>query len=75
MRARLLSQLGNLEIHDDALVLDIPTDGSPESLRTLLNRLDDQSVGVENVTVETPDLDDLFFALTGTQHHAQGVAS
>jgi ABC-2 type transport system ATP-binding protein len=67
--------LGRQTSDDKALVLDIPTDGSPESLRTLLNRLDDQSVGVENVTVETPDLDDVFFALTGTQHHAQAVAS
>jgi ABC-2 type transport system ATP-binding protein len=67
--------LGRQTSDDDTLVLDIPTDGSPESLRTLLNRLDDQGVGVENVTVETPDLDDVFFALTGTQHHADAVAS
>ena len=60
---------------DDAQILDIPTDGSPKSLRTLLNRLDDHAVCVANVTVETPNLDDVFFALTGTQHHAEAVAS
>src|SRR5580704_7076480 len=45
---------------DDALVLDVPTDGSPESLRTLLDRITDNALTVENVTVETPDLDDVF---------------
>jgi ABC-2 type transport system ATP-binding protein len=71
--ARLLGQETTRD--DDVLVLDIATDGSPESLRTLLNRLDDQAVVVENVTVETPDLDDVFFALTGTKHHAEAAAS
>jgi ABC-2 type transport system ATP-binding protein len=67
--------LGRQTSDDEALVLDIPTDGSPASLRTLLNRLDVQGVGVENVTVETPDLDDVFFALTGAEHRAKAVAS
>jgi ABC-2 type transport system ATP-binding protein len=67
--------LGRQTTDDEALVLDIPTDGSPESLRNLLNQLDAQAVSVENVTVETPDLDDVFFALTGADHHAAAVAS
>jgi ABC-2 type transport system ATP-binding protein len=54
----------------DALFLDMPTDGSPQALRELLDRLDAQALSVENVTVQTPDLDDVFFALTGTPHHA-----
>jgi ABC-2 type transport system ATP-binding protein len=56
-------------------VLDIPTDGSPDSLRILLNRITDQDLHVENVTVETPDLDDVFFALTGSEPQAAAVAS
>jgi ABC-2 type transport system ATP-binding protein len=60
---------------DDALVLDVPTDGSPESLRTLLDRITDNALTVENVTVETPDLDDVFFALTGAAPHPAEVAS
>src|SRR5580700_39239 len=67
--------LGRQASDEDALVLDISTDGSPEALRTLLNRLDDQAVGVENVTVETPDLDDVFFALTGSEPQVAAVAS
>src|ERR1700733_6336308 len=57
----------------DALVLDIPTDGTPQSLRSLLDRLDDQALHVETVTVQTPDLDDVFFALTGASQPALDV--
>ena len=49
--------------------LEIPTDGTPQSLRTLLDRIDEHALSVESVTVETPDLDDVFFALTGAPHH------
>jgi ABC-2 type transport system ATP-binding protein len=63
-------ELGRESFDDDALVLDIPTDGTPRSLRTLLDQLDQRALNVESVTVETPDLDDVFFALTGAPHHA-----
>jgi len=36
------------------------------SLRTLLHRLDTASVEVEELSVHTPDLDDVFLTLTGT---------
>jgi ABC-2 type transport system ATP-binding protein len=45
-------------------------DGTPQSLRTILDRLDEQSVCVDSVTVHTPDLDDVFFALTGNPQQA-----
>ena len=35
------------------------------SLKALLDRLDDESIEVDGLTVHTPDLDDVFFALTG----------
>jgi ABC-2 type transport system ATP-binding protein len=50
---------------DDALTLQLPGDGSVGSLRALLRRLDDASVTPEALTVHTPDLDDVFFGLTG----------
>ena len=50
---------------DDALTLQLAGDGSVSTLRTLLRRLDDAAVEVEALTVHTPDLDDVFFALTG----------
>jgi ABC-2 type transport system ATP-binding protein len=48
-----------------ALALDIPGDGSVQALRTLLARLDDAAVEPAGLTVHTPDLDDVFLALTG----------
>ena len=51
--------------HDtDALVLGVPTDDTPQSLMSLLGRIDQLGVGVEHVTLHTPGLDDVFFALT-----------
>jgi ABC-2 type transport system ATP-binding protein len=54
----------------ESLVLDFPTDGTPQSLKGLLDRLDEQALNVDSVTVQTPDLDDVFFALTGTHREA-----
>jgi ABC-2 type transport system ATP-binding protein len=50
---------------DDALTLQLPGDGRVSTLRALLRQLDDASVEVEALTVHTPDLDDVFLALTG----------
>ena len=50
---------------DDELTLHVPSDGSVRSLRALLARLDDNSIEVEEMSVHTPDLDDVFLALTG----------
>ena len=50
---------------DDALTLQVPSDGGVRSLRTLLARLDNASADVEELSVHTPDLDDVFLALTG----------
>jgi ABC-2 type transport system ATP-binding protein len=50
---------------DDALALQVPSDGSVRSLRALLDRLDAASIEVDGLSVHTPDLDDVFFALTG----------
>jgi ABC-2 type transport system ATP-binding protein len=50
---------------DDALTLEVPSDGGVRSLRGLLDRLDQASVEVDSLSVHTPDLDDVFLALTG----------
>ena len=49
----------------DNLTLQVPSDGRVSSLRALLDRLDDASIEVDGLTVHTPDLDDVFLALTG----------
>ncbi|MFJ4617167.1 ATP-binding cassette domain-containing protein [Streptomyces sp. NPDC088812] len=51
---------------DEALALQIPSDGSQRALRSLLDRLDSAGIEADELTVHTPDLDDVFFALTGS---------
>jgi ABC-2 type transport system ATP-binding protein len=50
---------------EDRLSLQVPNDGSVTSLRRLLERLDDAGIDVEQLSIHTPDLDDVFFAVTG----------
>ncbi|WP_319463211.1 ATP-binding cassette domain-containing protein [Micromonospora sp. RTP1Z1] len=49
----------------DALALRVPHDGSLRALKALLDRLDENAVEVDSLSVHTPDLDDVFLALTG----------
>jgi ABC-2 type transport system ATP-binding protein len=58
-------RLGRPSRDDEALTLEIPTDGGVRSLRALLDNLDHESIEVDGLTVKTPDLDDVYFALTG----------
>jgi ABC-2 type transport system ATP-binding protein len=50
---------------DEALALRVPSDGSQRELRSILDRLDAAGIEADELTVHTPDLDDVFFALTG----------
>ena len=50
---------------EDALTLQIPSDGAADSLRGVLDRLDAASIDVERVSVHTPDLDEVFLTPTG----------
>ena len=50
---------------DGTLTLQVANDGSVPALRQLLDRLDRESVAVDGLSVHTPDLDDVFLALTG----------
>jgi len=60
---------------DDQLTLQVPGDGGVASLRDVLDLLDSARVDVENLSIHSPDLDDVFFAVTGhitTGHSAAG---
>ncbi|RBY85369.1 ATP-binding cassette domain-containing protein [Blastococcus sp. TF02A-26] len=57
--------LGTAGADADALVLEVPSDGSVRALKEVLARLDDAAVEVAELTVHEPDLDDVFLALTG----------
>lgn len=49
----------------EQLRLQVPGDGSVDAVRTLLNRLADAHIDVADFSIHTPDLDDVFFAVTG----------
>ncbi|WNV88267.1 ATP-binding cassette domain-containing protein [Umezawaea sp. Da 62-37] len=66
---------GDVPRDDDALVLRVPSDGGVASLRGLLARLDADAIEVAELTVHTPDLDDVFLALTGKPHHEKEPAT
>jgi ABC-2 type transport system ATP-binding protein len=57
--------LGEVSRDDDAFTLQVPNDGNVRSIKALLDRLDDESIMVNDLSIHTPDLDDVFFALTG----------
>jgi ABC-2 type transport system ATP-binding protein len=63
-------RLLGVEPHADDLTLQVPADGSVQSLRTLLTTLDEAAIDIESLAVHTPDLDDVFLALTATKEPA-----
>jgi ABC-2 type transport system ATP-binding protein len=64
---RLASELLQAAIPDrDQLVLQVPADGTVDSLRGLLDELHEARIPVEQLSIHTPDLDDVFFAVTGS---------
>jgi ABC-2 type transport system ATP-binding protein len=65
------SAFGVYSRDDAALALQIPSDGSLQSLRALIDRLDDEAIAVDGLSVHMPDLDDVFLALTGPPDTSQ----
>jgi ABC-2 type transport system ATP-binding protein len=62
---RAACAIGEGSRDDETLALQVPSDGSVAFLRSVLSRLDAESIGVAALSVDTPDLDDVFLALTG----------
>jgi ABC-2 type transport system ATP-binding protein len=60
--ARLLTNAGRDE---ETLSLQVPGDGTVATLRALLGQLDQHTIDIESLSIHTPDLDDVFFAVTG----------
>ena len=56
------------------LALEVPGEGGVTELRSLLGRLDEARIDVAGLTVHTPDLDDVFLALTGRPTPAEVTA-
>ena len=55
---------------EDQLVLQVPAYGTVDSVRDLLNKLHEARISVERLSIHTPDLDDVFLAVTGS--HVSG---
>jgi ABC-2 type transport system ATP-binding protein len=56
--------LANAWRENDELILRVPNDGNVAGLHQLLERLDDAGVEIAQLSIHTPDLDDVFFAVT-----------
>jgi ABC-2 type transport system ATP-binding protein len=57
---------------DDAgLALTVPSEGGVSTLRGVLDRLAAADVDVDDLGIHTPDLDDVFFALTGKRKETE----
>jgi ABC-2 type transport system ATP-binding protein len=59
---------------DEALTLQVPSDGGVGSLRSMLDWLDEESIEVGGLSVQTPDLDDVFLSLTGQDGKQKATA-
>jgi ABC-2 type transport system ATP-binding protein len=62
LAARTLAPISRDE---EELTISVPADGSVRSLRSLLDQLSQANLEPAELTVHTPDLDDVFLALTG----------
>jgi ABC-2 type transport system ATP-binding protein len=58
---------------EENLILQVPSDGSVAALRRLLDQLDDAGVDGAQLSVHSPDLDDVFFAVTGHPAEPNGA--
>jgi ABC-2 type transport system ATP-binding protein len=73
--ARAASLLDAATRDEDKLELQVPNEGNVPALRRLLDQLDDADIAVEQLSIHTPDLDDVFFAVTGHPTEAQAALS
>jgi ABC-2 type transport system ATP-binding protein len=71
LAARLLDTISR---DDEELTLQVPSDGGVRSLQSLLDRLSRANLEPTGLTVHTPDLDDVFLALTDHSAHAAAAS-
>ncbi|MFF7649287.1 ATP-binding cassette domain-containing protein [Streptomyces sp. NPDC007983] len=62
---RATAALSGAARDDENLALRVPSDAGMEALRALFDRLDAAGIRAADFSVHTPDLDDVFLALTG----------
>ena len=57
-----------IAVDEEALTLQVRSEGTVPTLRTVLTQLDDHALDLDDLSIHTPDLDDVFFAVTGNDH-------
>jgi ABC-2 type transport system ATP-binding protein len=60
---------------EDDLSLELASDGSVAGIRHVLDRLERRGITVESLSAQPPDLDDVFFALTGRGTERSGAVA
>jgi ABC-2 type transport system ATP-binding protein len=63
--------LGTARRDDQTLSLQVPSDGTVPAMRSLLIELDQHAIDVDSLSIHSPDLDDVFFAVTGHPHTSE----
>jgi ABC-2 type transport system ATP-binding protein len=59
------AQLEGATLNADDLSLELVSDGKADGIRSVLDRLERHGITIESFSAHPPDLDDVFFALTG----------
>jgi len=60
------AQLEGATLNEDDLSLELMSDGRADGIRSVLDRLERHGITSESFSAQPPDLDDVFFALTGS---------
>jgi ABC-2 type transport system ATP-binding protein len=60
------AQLEGATLNADDLSLELVSDGKAAGIRSVLDRLERHGISAESFSAQPPDLDDVFFALTGS---------
>jgi ABC-2 type transport system ATP-binding protein len=62
-----------VSLDEGTLILRVASDGTPQSVKAVLDRLGRHVMDADSITVHTTDLDDVFFALTGGPRREQEI--
>lgn len=72
LKSRISSDVVELRNADDALIQEIPTDGTIGTLKHILDNLTDSVSPATRVTIRRPSMDDVFLAVTQTEREVSG---
>jgi ABC-2 type transport system ATP-binding protein len=74
LKARVGGEVIELRNNADEVIRSMPTDGSVQDVRRLLNELAQQCPPDARIVIRKPSMDDVFLALTAEQQPYQEVS-